>query len=514
MPQKENNNLKNQLSYLKKNMNGNDMSSYMFDKIQPQATEIEEAVLGAMMLDKDAVSNVIDILKPESFYVEANQKIYRAFQDLFLKNKPIDLLTVSEQLKKDGELENVGGAFYISQLANRVGSSANVEHHARIVSEKYILRELIRTSSKVIKNAYDETVDVFELLDATEQNLFEITDQNLRRNYDTMGNLLSIAIKQIEEISKNDVGVIGIPSGFTSLDKITSGWQKSDLVILAARPGMGKTSFTLSLARNAAVDHKKPVAFFSLEMSSVQLVNRLISSEAELPGEKLKKGDLERYEWEQLHSKIRTLSDAQLFIDDTPGLNIFELRAKCRRLKMQHDIQMVIIDYLQLMTGSGDKKGNREQEISQISRSLKGIAKELDIPVIALSQLSRAVETRGGNKKPQLSDLRESGAIEQDADMVIFLYRPEYYGFDQDDDGNPTQGVAEVIIAKHRNGALDTVKTRFISKFAKFAELDLMSGGNVDGYIPLSQVITKESKMNGGEQTPPPPPPGYDDIPF
>ncbi len=506
----------------KKNRRSSDLSSYVFDKIQPQAVDMEEAVLGAMMLDKDAVSNVIDILKANSFYLDAHQKIYKCFQELFLKNKPIDLLTVTEQLRKTGELEAVGGPFYITQLASRVGSSANVEHHARVVAEKFILRELIRSSNQVIKNAYDETTDVFELLDRTEQSLFEITDQNLRRNYDTMGNLVNQAIKQIEEIGKNKEGVIGIPSGFTALDRITSGWQKSDLVILAARPGMGKTAFTLNLARNAAVDYNKPVAFFSLEMSSLQLVNRLISSEAELSGEKLKKGDLERYEWEQLNSKVQKLSEAPIFIDDTPGLNIFELRAKCRRLKMQHDIQMVMIDYLQLMSGTGDKKGgNREQEISQISRALKGIAKELNIPVIALSQLSRAVETRGGNKKPQLSDLRESGAIEQDADMVIFLYRPEYYGFDQDDEGNPTQGIGEVIIAKHRNGALDTVKARFIAKFAKFADLDLMSGANIDGYVPMNQIITKTSRMNeGGNSLPPgmggPPPPSVDDndIPF
>jgi len=482
---------------------GNDLSNYVFDKIQPQARDLEEAVLGALMLDKDAVSFVIDILKPDSFYVDAHQKIYEAVHELFSRSKPVDLLTVTEQLRKNGDLEAVGGAFYITQLTNRVGSTANVEHHARIVSEKHILRELIRTSNEVIRDAYEETTDVFTLLDKAEQNLFDITDSNISRSYGKMGDLLHQALDQIEKISEQEGSIIGIPSGFRELDRITSGWQPSDLVILAARPGMGKTAFVLSLARNAAIDYKKPIAMFSLEMSSLQLVNRLISSEAELPGDKLKRGDLADYEWQQLQTKVEKLSDAKIYIDDTPGINIFELRAKCRRLKMQHDIQMIIIDYLQLMSASvSTKAGNREQEISTISRALKGIAKELAVPVIALSQLSRAVETRGGLKKPQLSDLRESGAIEQDADMVIFLYRPDYYNFDTDEEGNPTQGIAEIIIAKHRNGATGTVKARFIDRFAKFADLELNldpisgAGGNM---TPLSS-LTLPSKMDNMEE--------------
>ncbi len=477
---------------------GGDLSNYVFDKIQPQARDLEEAVLGALMLDKDAVSFVIDILKPESFYVDAHQKIYQAVHELFSKSKPVDLLTVTDQLRKNGDLEAAGGAFYITQLTNRVGSTANVEHHARIVSEKHILRELIRTSNEVIKDAYEDTTDVFGLLDKAEKNLFDITDNNISRSYGKMGDLLHQALDQIEAIGQQDGNIIGIPAGFKELDRMTSGWQPSDLVILAARPGMGKTSFVLSLARNAAIDHKKPIAMFSLEMSSLQLVNRLISSEAELPGEKLKRGDLADYEWQQLQTKVEKLSDAKIYIDDTPGINIFELRAKCRRLKMQHDIQMIIIDYLQLMTASvSSKGGNREQEISTISRALKGIAKELSVPVIALSQLSRAVETRGGLKRPQLSDLRESGAIEQDADMVIFLYRPEYYNFDTDEEGNPTQGMAEIIIAKHRNGATGSVKARFISQFAKFAdmELNLDPLGGPGGMTPLSSM-TLPSKMD------------------
>jgi len=479
-----------------KRTNNADLGSYVFDKVQPQARDLEEVVLGGMMLDKDAVAQIIDILKPESFYVEAHQHIFRAIHTLFGKSEPVDILTVVEQLRKDGVLEAVGGPFKVTQLTNRVGSTANIEFHARIISEKFILRELISSSTTVIKDAYEETTDVFELLDRAEQNLFSITEQNLRRSYDSMNNLVSQAIKQLEELRDREEGVVGIPSGFTDLDRMTSGWQKSDLIIVAARPGMGKTAFTLSMARNMAVDFNKPIAVFSLEMSSLQLVNRLISGETGIAGDKLKRGDLQRHEWIELTTKVERLAEAPIFIDDTPAINIFELRAKCRRLKMQHDIQMIIIDYLQLMSGSSDSKGgNREQEISTISRSLKSIAKELNVPVIALSQLSRAVETRGGDKRPQLSDLRESGAIEQDADMVIFLYRPEYYGFDQDEEGNPVKGTAEIIIAKHRNGALGTIKVRFVAQNAKFENLDLLDGDIAD-LTPLGDVITLGSKMN------------------
>lgn len=474
-----------------------DLSNYVFDKVQPQALDLEEAVLGGMMLDREAVAEVIDILKPESFYLEAHQHIFQAIHDLFAKSQPVDILTVTERLRKLGKLEDVGGAYFVTQLTNRVGSTANIETHARIISEKYILRELIKSSNIVIRDAYEETTDVFALLDKAEQNLFSITEQNLRRSYDKMNSLVAQAIKQLESIKDHQEGVVGIPSGFVNLDRVTSGWQKSDLVIVAARPAMGKTAFTLTLARNAAVDFNRPIAVFSLEMSSIQLVNRLISAETGIPGDKLKRGDLQRHEWVELTTKIEKLSEAPIFIDDTPAINIFELRAKCRRLKMQHNIQMIIIDYLQLMSGSTDKKGgNREQEIATISRSLKSIAKELDVPVIALSQLSRAVETRGGDKRPMLSDLRESGSIEQDADMVIFLYRPEYYGFDQDADGMPTKGVAEIIIAKHRNGAVDTVKLKFVSQNAKFVNWDDNETGGIEGLPPLNDVITIGSKMN------------------
>jgi len=442
-----------------------------FGKIPPQALDLEEAVLGALMLEQNAINAVIDVLKPESFYKEAHKEIYAAITELFQKTEPIDLLTVTNQLKKTGRLDVVGGAYYITQLTSRVASAANVEYHARIVSQKHIQRELIRVSSETVKEAFEDTSDVFELLDRAESNLFGIAENSIRKNYSSMADLISQAIKQIDKAREQTDGVSGIPSGFYALDRVTAGWQRSDLVIIAARPGMGKTAFVLSLTRNIAVDFGRAVAVFSLEMSSVQLVNRLISSETEIPAEKLKKGTLEAYEMQQLHSKIGKLSEAPIYIDDTPAINIFELRAKCRRLKQQHNIEIIIIDYLQLMTAGGDGKGNREQEISMISRSLKSIAKELDVPILALSQLNRSVETRGGDKKPQLSDLRESGAIEQDADMVTFIYRPEYYGLEVDEDNMPTKGVAKIIIAKHRNGALAEIPLRFRGELAKFENL-------------------------------------------
>ncbi|MFC5271621.1 replicative DNA helicase [Adhaeribacter terreus] len=443
-------------------------------KLPPQALELEEAVLGALMLEKDALTTVIDILRPQSFYKEAHQKIFSAIVGLFDKSEPIDILTVVTELRERGELEFVGGPYYISQLTTRVNSAANIEFHARIISENSIKRELIGISSEVLSKAYEDTTDVFDLLDRTEAQLFEVSESNIRKNFDDMRSLMVKAIKELEVKKNQKEGLTGVPSGFTALDRVTSGWQPSDLIILAARPGMGKTAFVVSAMRNAAVEFKKPVAIFSLEMSSLQLVNRLISAEAELDSEKIKKGNLEEYEWAQLNHKIAKLSEAPIYIDDTPGLSIRELRTKCRRLKAHHDIQMVIIDYLQLMTGSTDGKGpgNREQEIASISRALKMIAKELSVPVIALSQLSRAVETRGGDKKPMLSDLRESGSIEQDADMVVFLYRPEYYKITEDEMGNPTAGTGEVIIAKHRNGSLENVILKFIGKYTKFADLD------------------------------------------
>lgn len=478
-------------------------------KIPPQAVDMEEAVLGAMMLDKNAVAEVIDILKPEAFYTDAHNKIFEAIQKLFHSTQPVDILTVTQQLRKNGTLEIAGGAYYVSQLTNRVASAANIEFHARIVLQKYIQRELIKISSETIRDAYEDTTDVLTLLDSAEQNLFSITESNIRRKYESMSGLVAKALKEVESAAQKVDGVTGVPSGFTELDRVTSGWQPSDLVIIAARPGMGKTAFVLSLARNAAVKFKKPVAFFSLEMASIQLVNRLVASETEIDTEKLKKGKLESYEWEQLNRRVTPLTEAPIFIDDTPALSIFELRAKCRRLVAEKKIEMIIIDYLQLMQGGGENKnGNREQEIAFISRSLKGIAKELNIPILALSQLSRNVEKATTSKRPQLSDLRESGAIEQDADMVMFIYRPEYYGFQETDDNQPTANLAEIIVAKNRNGSLKTVPLKFLGHLTKFADMqtydfkDETDDGDDNGSAMFPNPVvaggrmTRTSRMN------------------
>ncbi len=443
-------------------------------KIPPQAIDLEEVVLGAMMIDKKGVDEVIDILSPDAFYKDAHKNIFEAIFKLFENSEPVDLLTVSSQLKKDAKLDSVGGDFYLISLTQRVSSSAHIEFHARIILQKFIQRSLIKISNEIIEEAYDETKDVFDLLDNAEAKLYEVTQGNVKKSTETAQSLVIQAKKKIEEIS-NKEGLSGIPSGFTKLDKLTSGWQPSDLIIVAARPGMGKTALTLTMARNIAVNSNIPVAFFSLEMSSVQLITRLISSETGLSSEKLRTGKLEKHEWEQLNVKVKTLEKAPLFIDDTPSLSIFDLRAKARRLASQYGIKMIVIDYLQLMTAGGSQKGgNREQEISTISRNLKALAKELSLPVIALSQLSRAVETRGGSKRPLLSDLRESGAIEQDADIVSFIYRPEYYKIEEwdDDERSPTEGQGEFIVAKHRNGGLDNIRLKFIGHLGKFDNLD------------------------------------------
>lgn len=476
-------------------------------KLPPQALELEEAVLGALMLEKSALNAVVEFLKPEHFYSEAHREIYVAIITLFKSSEPVDMRTVVNQLRKEGKVELVGGAYYIAELTSKVSSAANIEYHARVIIEMAIKRDLIHIASKVHQDAYEDTTDVFELLDKTEQSIFAISDSNLRKNYDNMKNLMYRAIQELQKLKEHKDGLTGVPTGFSALDRMTSGWQPSDLVIIAARPGMGKTAFVVSAMRNAAVDFKRPVAIFSLEMASVQLVNRMISAEAELEGEKIRKGQLADHEWQQLVHKTNRLSAAPIFIDDTPALSILELRAKCRRLKAEHGIELIIVDYLQLMRG--DSAGNREQEIASISRALKGIAKELSVPVLALSQLSRGVETRGGDKRPQLSDLRESGSIEQDADIVMFLYRPEYYKITVDEEGLPTQGMGEVIIAKHRNGSTGTVKLKFIGKYTKFGDFDSpMVSDN-----PFSGMITRESRLNAANQDDSLPPLG-DDAPF
>jgi replicative DNA helicase len=464
-------------------------------KVPPQAIDLEEAVLGAILIEKDAILNVIDVLKADSFYKENHQKVFQAIIDISSRHEPIDLLTVSEELRRNNLLDEVGGAVYIAQLTSKVGSAAHLEFHSKIIAQKYIQRELIRVSSEIQSRAFDDSIDVDDLLDYSEMELFKVAEGNIKRETAPINILVKEALKKLEEAGKREDGLSGVPCGFSELDRITSGWQASDLVIVAARPSMGKTAFVLSMARNMAVDHSRSVAFFSLEMSSQQLVNRLIVSETEIPHEKIRNGNLSPHEWTQLTVKISDLQNSKIYIDDTPALSIFELRAKCRRLKAQFDIDIIVIDYLQLMSGPTEARGNREQEVSTISRSLKAIAKELNVPVIALSQLNRSVETRGGFKRPQLSDLRESGAIEQDADMVIFIHRPEYYGFLEDEEGNSLVGLAEIIVAKHRNGATGDVKLRFRKEQAKFTDLDEVFSPFATP-VATAQAVSYPSKMN------------------
>jgi len=466
-----------------------------YGKLPPQAVELEEAVLGAVMLENEAIFTVMDLIKPDVFYKESHCKIYNAIMNLQQDEKPIDILTVTEELRKNGELESVGGPFFISQLTSKVASAAHVEIHARIITQKFIQRELIRVSSDIQSRAYDESTDVDDLMNYSESQLFEIAEGNIKKSAEKIKPILKAALLQIEEASKRKDKLSGAPSGFTEIDRITSGWQSSDLIIVAARPSMGKTAFVLSMTRKMAIDHNTPVGFFSLEMSSVSLVNRLIVAETGIKAEKIRNGDLLDFEWEQLDHKIKDLENAPIYIDDTPAISIFELRAKARRLKRKHDIGIIFIDYLQLMTGPPETRGNREQEVSTISRNLKAVAKELNIPIVALSQLNRSVETRGGDKRPQLSDLRESGAIEQDADLVLFIHRPEYYGILTDDDGNSMHGIAQIIIAKHRNGAVGDVPLKFSKETASFEELSQID--SFDGAVDdSSNAVIYKSKMN------------------
>ncbi|TDX00220.1 replicative DNA helicase [Dinghuibacter silviterrae] len=496
-----------------------DLTTMVYGKVPPQAKDLEEAVLGAIMLEKSAFDVVIEILKGECFYVDAHQRIFRAMQGLAQKGLPIDLLTVVEELRFREELEMVGGPYYVTRLTNSVVSAANIEAHARIILQKFIQRELIRVSGEIIGEAYEDSTDVFDLLDDAESKLFEITNSHLRKNFDTIDTVLVKTIQRIEDMRNRKEDITGIPSGFPSLDKVTYGWQNTDLIILAARPAVGKTAFALNLIRTAALNPTRPtpVAFFSLEMSAGQIVQRILAAESEIWLEKISRGKLEEHEMKQLYAKgIQRLANAPIFIDDSAALNIFELRAKCRRLKNKHNLGMIIIDYLQLMSGGGENRNmNREQEISRISRDLKGLAKELNIPVIALSQLSREVEKRkDGNKMPQLSDLRESGAIEQDADMVMFLYRPEYYDITANEMGESNKGETHVRIAKHRNGSLETIKLRALLHIQKFVEDEssdfgpgLPPSGGGGGWKPLGPgagggdggaklYIQKGSRMN------------------
>ncbi len=438
-------------------------------RIPPHDKDLEEAVLGALMLEKDAYSNVCDLLKPESFYEPANGKIYEAIQTLGAAQQPIDMLTVVEQLRTNGTLDEVGGPVFISELTSRVASGAHIDYHARIVAQKYVARELINFASNVENRAFDESLDIDDVLQNAEGALFEISQRNLKKDVVQIDPIITQAINQIQAAA-NKSGLSGLETGFIDIDKVTSGWQNSDLIIIAARPAMGKTAFVLSMAKNMAVDYNTKVAVFSLEMSNIQLVNRLIMNTCEIEGDKIKSGQLTQPEWDKLMSRVQNLITAPIYIDDTPSLSVLELRTKARRLVREHGIQVIIIDYLQLMNATGMNFGSREQEVSKISRSLKQLAKELDIPIIALSQLNRSFESRtDANARPQLSDLRESGAIEQDADMVCFINRPEVrYKSGVDPEGRDVRGLAEFIIAKHRSGSTADIDLRFIHRFARF----------------------------------------------
>ena len=476
----------------------------MYGHLQPQAIDIEKAVLGALMKDKDAYSVVCDLLNPESFYEPRNQKVYAAIQSLSLSEQPVDILTVAEQLAKNGDLEEVGGPAYITELASRVASSAHIEYHARIVAQKSLARQLIHYASLVETKAFDETIDVDELVQEAEGLLFELSQKNMKKDYTSIDPVIATAVDIINKAASNTDGLTGVPTGYHKLDDITSGWQDSDLVIIAGRPAMGKTSFALSMAKNIAADYKVPMAFFSLEMSNVQLVNRLISNVCEIQGSKIMNGQLKPDEWDRLDKRIVNLQGAPLYIDDTPGLSVFELRTKARRLVREHDVKIIMIDYLQLMNANGMRFSSRQEEVSTISRSLKELAKELNIPILALSQLNRGVESREGleGKRPQLSDLRESGAIEQDADMVLFVHRPEYYRIFQDEHGEDLHGKAQIIIAKHRKGGLGDVLLNFRGEYTRFENPE---DTRFDHRSPISDGEIRDSSMNqdGGMGMPP-----------
>ena len=490
-----------------------------FGHLQPQAVELEQAVLGALMIEKDAYYQVSEILRPESFYDNRHKIIYEAIRRLNLEEKPVDILSVTEQLRSTNQLEEVGGPFYITQLSGMVASSAHIEYHARIIAQKATARALISYTSGIQTKAFDATTDIDELMQEAEGKLFELSQTNMKKDYTQIDPVIKEAYEMLQKAAARTDGMSGIPSGFHALDKMTSGWQNSDLVILAARPAMGKTAFALSMAKNIAVDQKIPVAVFSLEMANVQLVNRLIVNVCEIKGETLKSGQLKPFEWNQLDFRIKQLTGAPLYLDDTPSLSVFELRTKARRLVREHGVKIIMIDYLQLMNASGMGFGSRQEEVSTISRSLKGLAKELNIPILALSQLNRGVENReGGDKRPQLSDLRESGAIEQDADMVLFIHRPEYYKIYQDPEtGRDLRGKAEIIVAKHRNGAVGNVLLSFRGEYARFQNPEeddvssIMSQSGGDG--AESSSVDSISAVNDNSAFPPPPDNNFPPLP-
>ena len=471
--------------------------------LQPQALEVERAVLGALMNDRDAYAVVCEILSPESFYEQRNQLIYSAIRDLSIAEKPVDVLTVTDELERQGSLDKVGGAIYIADLSNKVASSANIEYHARIIAHKFLARQLISFASDIETKAFDGSMDIDDLMQDAEGSLFELSRRNMKKDYTQIDPVISNAVEVIQKAAANKDGLTGVPTGYHKLDNITSGWQASDLVIIAGRPAMGKTSFALSMAKNIAADYKVPMAFFSLEMSNVQLVNRLISNCCEIQGSKILNGQLKPDEWERLDKRLNNLIGSPLYVDDTPGLSVFELRTKARRLVRDHGVKIIMIDYLQLMNANGMRFSSRQEEVSTISRSLKQIAKELDIPILALSQLNRGVGSREGleGKRPQLSDLRESGAIEQDADMVLFVHRPEYYHIYQDENGRDLHGMAQIIIAKHRKGATGDVLLNFRGEFTRFENPEDSNTNIENPGIGGGEIVG--SKINGGDSMPP-----------
>ena len=481
-------------------------------RMPPQALEFEASVIGACLVEKDAFGQASDILKPEAFYDPRHRDIFAAMQALAGKDQPIDLMTTTQELARQGKLDEVGGPAYLSELSQRMVSSAHLEYHAHIIAQKALARELISYASRIQKLAFDEGQDVADLMQVAEGELFELSKTNLKKDYTQIDPVIEEAMRLLSIAASREGNLSGLASGFDALDNKTSGWQNSDLIIIAARPAMGKTAFVLSMLRNIAVRQHVPVAMFSLEMANVQLVNRLVVDVCQIPGTKLKSGQLADHEWKQLDLKLKELYGAPLYIDDTPSLSVFELRTKARRLVREHGVQLICIDYLQLMNASGMYYNSRQEEVSTISRSLKGLAKELNIPIIALSQLNRAVETRIGidknapdSKRPQLSDLRESGAIEQDADMVCFIHRPEYYKILKDEHGNDLHGIAEIIIAKHRNGPVGDVRLRFESEFARFTNLDYSAPLVLSDNPDDSPDIIRPSRINdiAGQGLPP-----------
>ncbi len=439
-------------------------------RIPPQALEVEQAVLGAMMLDKEAIAKAIERIDETYFYRDGHRLIYLAIVELFDNHEAADLYTITEMLKKKGILEDVGGPYYLAELANTVPSSANIEYHVNIVKEKAIARKLINVCTDVINASFAQERDSDILLDEAERAIFEISEKRIKKGFESINPLLHTTFERIEELYHTSrTGVTGIPSGFKKLDEFTAGFQKADFIVLAGRPSMGKTAYALNLARHAAVEQKIPVGLFSLEMSAESLVLRLLCTEAMVNQTNVRTGRLSADELRRLSQHVGVLGEAPLYIDDSPGLNVLQLRSKARRLVAEKNVQMFIVDYLQLMESPSEE--NRQQEITKISRSLKSLAKELNVPVIALSQLSRAVETRDKSRRPQLSDLRESGAIEQDADLVMFVYRPEYYNIKEFEDTNePTYNKCEIIIGKQRNGPTGNVKLTFLKEFGKFAD--------------------------------------------